>query len=107
MLVLTAPNGGTHKIKTGRGYGIGALEKLSSDMYEAVRMFILHRTITFIALQAIVVASDGYPELAFPDGYQLECLHGKDRIQAAREFLSPRNKWWRVDLYPKGIINTV
>jgi len=49
--------------------------------------------------------SDGYPELGFPDGYQLECLHGKDRIQAAREFLSPRNKWWAVDLYLKGMIN--
>jgi hypothetical protein len=49
--------------------------------------------------------SGGYPELAFPDGFQLECLHGKDRIQAAREYLSPRNKWWAVDLYPKGMID--
>jgi hypothetical protein len=36
-------------------------------------------------------------------GYQLECLHGRHRIQAGREFLSPRNKWWAVDLYLAGI----
>jgi hypothetical protein len=45
---------------------------------------------------------DGYPELVFPNKFQLECLHGRHRIQAAREFLSPRNKWWAVDLYLAG-----
>ncbi|KAL5354472.1 hypothetical protein ACLOAV_000561 [Pseudogymnoascus australis] len=40
-----------------------------------------------------------YPELVFPRGFQLECLHGRHRIQAGREFLSPRDKWWTVDLY--------
>jgi hypothetical protein len=47
---------------------------------------------------------DRYPELVFPGGYQLECLHGRHRIQAGREFLSPRDKWWAVDLYLAGII---
>ncbi len=37
----------------------------------------------------------GYPELVFPAGYQLECLHGQDRIQAAKEL---RLGWWAVDL---------
>jgi hypothetical protein len=49
---------------------------------------------------------DGYPELVFPAGYQLECLHGRHRIQAGREFLSPSNKWWAVDLYLAGITKT-
>ena len=39
----------------------------------------------------------GYPELVFPAGYQLECLH---RIQAAKEL---RLEWWAVDLYIAGI----
>lgn len=42
----------------------------------------------------------GYPELVFPAGYQLECLHGQDRIQAAKEL---RLEWWAVDLYIAGI----
>lgn len=40
-----------------------------------------------------------YPTLRFPSGFQLECLHGQHRIQAAREFLPPADKWWTVDLY--------
>ena len=47
---------------------------------------------------------DRYPELVFPGGYQLECLHGRHRIQAGREFLLPRDKWWAVDLYLAGMI---
>lgn len=39
------------------------------------------------------------PTLRFPSGFQLECLHGQHRIQAAREFLPPNDKWWTVDLY--------
>lgn len=44
----------------------------------------------------------GYPELVFPTGYQLECLHGRHRIQAAKEVLPLREKWWTVDLYLAG-----
>ncbi|KAH9206334.1 hypothetical protein DL95DRAFT_73744 [Leptodontidium sp. 2 PMI_412] len=45
---------------------------------------------------------NGYPRLVFPQGFQLECLHGQHRIQAAREFLPPTDKWWTVDLYTSG-----
>ena len=45
---------------------------------------------------------NGYPELQLPRGSHLTCLHGKHRIQAGREFLSPRDKWWVVDLYLAG-----
>lgn len=44
----------------------------------------------------------GYPELVFPAGYQLECLHGRHRIQAGKEVLPPADKWWTVDLYLAG-----
>ena len=47
--------------------------------------------------------ADGYPELVFPNGHQLECLHGRHRIQAGQQFLPPRDKWWTVDLYSTGI----
>ena len=41
----------------------------------------------------------GYPELVFPAGYRVECLHGRHRIQAAKEL---RLEWWTVDLYLAG-----
>ena len=43
-----------------------------------------------------------YPKLQLPPGIRLTCLHGKHRIQAGREFLSPRDKWWVADLYLTG-----
>lgn len=43
----------------------------------------------------------GYPELEFPGG--IECLRGRVRIEAGKEFLHPSEKWWIVDLYPPDI----
>lgn len=43
------------------------------------------------------------PELKFPTGYQLTCLHGRHRIQAGREVLPRRDAWWAVDLYSAGM----
>jgi hypothetical protein len=45
---------------------------------------------------------NGCPKLSFPAGFKLRCLHGQHRIQAAREFLLPHDKWWTVDLYTSG-----
>ena len=45
---------------------------------------------------------DGYPELVFPS--RLECLHGRHRVQAGKEFLTTGDKWWTVDLYLTGRI---
>lgn len=45
----------------------------------------------------------GYPRLKFPTSFQLECLHGRHRIEAAREFLLPTESWWIVDLYPPDL----
>ncbi|KAF1948546.1 hypothetical protein CC80DRAFT_556252 [Byssothecium circinans] len=39
------------------------------------------------------------PLLAFPAGHRLTCLHGRHRVQAARETLPPTDAWWTVDLY--------
>jgi hypothetical protein len=50
---------------------------------------------------ATIVTQDGYPELEFPGG--IECLHGRHRIQAGKEWLPPTEKWWIVDLYLSGI----
>lgn len=33
-----------------------------------------------------------HPTLKFPAGFQLHCLHGQHRIQAAREILTPRER---------------
>jgi hypothetical protein len=45
------------------------------------------------------------PELSFPSDFRLECLHGKHRIQAAKESrcLKAEEKWWIVHLYLTGI----
>lgn len=45
---------------------------------------------------------NGCPWLEFPKDFQLHCVHGQHRIQAAREFLLPTDKWWTVDLYTSG-----
>ncbi|KAK6810740.1 hypothetical protein RU639_013617 [Aspergillus parasiticus] len=42
-----------------------------------------------------------FPELKFA-GVQLDCLHGKHRVQAARRMLPPF-RWWIVDIYLDNI----
>lgn len=39
------------------------------------------------------------PELEFSGDVTLVCLHGRHRLEAAKEFLLPGDKWWIVDLY--------
>ncbi len=39
------------------------------------------------------------PILEFWPGFQLECLHGKHRIKAAKDVLSSSDAWWIVDFY--------
>ena len=43
------------------------------------------------------------PTLKFPAPHQLTCLHGRHRVQAARETLPPSDAWWTVDLYLAGM----
>ena len=43
------------------------------------------------------------PELKLPHNHRLECLHGRQRFEAAKEVLPPKNWWWTIDLYLKGI----
>jgi hypothetical protein len=54
------------------------------------------------AAALITPRADNYPALQFSHEVHLECLHGRHRIQAGREFLSPRDKWWIADLYLSG-----
>ena len=56
-----------------------------------------------LATELLSHPKEGYPELKFPAGYQLTCLHGRHRIQAGREVLARRNAWWAVDLYLAGM----
>lgn len=39
------------------------------------------------------------PNLDFWPGFQLECLHGKHRIKAAKDVLLLSDAWWIVDFY--------
>ncbi len=48
---------------------------------------------------------DEIPELGFWTGYELECLHGRHRFQAAKQALTPQDMWWTVDLYRSGRID--
>lgn len=45
---------------------------------------------------------DGYPELDFPAGYRLPCLHGRHRVLAAAEILPRGDRRWAIDLYLGG-----
>ncbi|KAH2152563.1 hypothetical protein V6Z77_007134 [Aspergillus fumigatus] len=44
---------------------------------------------------------DSYPTLDFT-GRPLRCLHGKHRIQAARDVLPSFRRWWIADFYTEG-----
>ena len=43
------------------------------------------------------------PELRFPEGTVLECLHGRHRIMAAQQHLSLDQFWWTIDIYGEGL----
>ncbi|KAF7134092.1 hypothetical protein CNMCM5793_005721 [Aspergillus hiratsukae] len=47
---------------------------------------------------------DGYPTLDF-SGRPLRCLHGKHRIQAARDILPSFRRWWIADFYLEDVSN--
>lgn len=42
------------------------------------------------------------PLLQLGRDVRLECLHGKHRILAAKDFLDVPDRWWMVDLYSTG-----
>lgn len=58
-----------------------------------------------ISAAKLMNGSDEYTELVFPSGYQLLCLNGQDRIEAAREVLDATTKRWTVRLHLSGIVN--
>lgn len=45
-----------------------------------------------------------YPILEFPPEIRLPCLHGADRLEAAKRFLPPGDQRWVVDLYLPGTV---
>ena len=46
------------------------------------------------------------PELQFPLGFRLKCLHDRHRVQAGREMVPPQ-LWWTVDLYLAGMASSI
>lgn len=46
-----------------------------------------------------------YPELHLPPDLRLQCLHGVDRLAAARRVLRPGDQRWVVDLYLTGDVS--
>ena len=40
--------------------------------------------------------------LTLPSGTRLLCLHGRHRVEAAKQHFGPAEKWWVVDLYSCG-----
>ena len=46
--------------------------------------------------------SSGENFLNIPDGLQVLCVHGKHRLQAGREFLPSKKRWWNVHLCSKS-----
>jgi hypothetical protein len=45
-------------------------------------------------------------ELKFSLNYGLICLHGQHRVKTAKRWgkLSPKDKWWAVDLYLESVV---
>lgn len=54
----------------------------------------------------MIAAHDGasFPMLNFPSGIRIQCLHGVDRLAAARKVLPSGDQRWIVDLYSAGIV---
>ena len=85
------------------------VERLKADFRKDCRRLDEHNHIPAVIDQQSLNAAEelsgvlarqlGYPELVFPAGYQVECLHGRHRIQAAKEL---GLEWWTVDLYLAG-----
>jgi hypothetical protein len=48
-------------------------------------------------------AAGSFPILKLPPGHRLQCLHGVDRLAAARRFLPSGDHCWVVNLYLSGI----
>ncbi len=42
------------------------------------------------------------PELKFPADISIECLQGRLRVEAGKDFLARKEWWWTVDLYLRG-----
>jgi hypothetical protein len=55
-----------------------------------------------VSAKTLLNNTDPHPVLKFPVGSELHCLHGRHRIEAARQVLEPRESWWTVDLYLAG-----
>ena len=51
------------------------------------------RSSDVLARELLTNEPNGCPKLSFPVGFKLRCLYGQHRIQAAREFLLPHDKW--------------
>jgi hypothetical protein len=48
---------------------------------------------------------NGTPHLlSLPQGYKIDCLHGRHRVLAAEPSLMGQNSWWTVTLYRSGEI---
>jgi hypothetical protein len=55
------------------------------------------------ALPEVRVRADGDFQLFDPD-QPLTYLHGRHRLEAARQFLTGNERWWIVDLYSDGLL---
>jgi len=45
------------------------------------------------------LSNDTLPLLKVPQNIEVVCLHGRQRIEAGREYLAPDDQWWAVDIY--------
>jgi hypothetical protein len=84
-----------------RGEGCDRL-KLRNHIVAVVDQQRLDSALRILAEQLLADPRDDYPTLNFPPGYQLECLHGQARVDAAAQVLPLGDKHWTVDLYLAG-----
>ena len=98
-----------------RGFDLKNLERLKAcflkdyrrlDRYNHVAAEINQRVLNAMLRDSNVsteaLLQDDCRELIFPTDSHLESLHGRHRIQAARDVLPLTEKWWTVDLYLSG-----
>lgn len=48
-----------------------------------------------------------WPMITIPHGQRVQCIHGQQRIEAAKKFLGPRDQWWIIDVYDSSKFDLV
>ena len=91
-----------------RIYELEGCQRLEPDHYIAalINHHTLNRALELSHLELEALRPRDYDVLAtleLGEADFVTCLYGKHRLEAAKAFLDPTDKWWVVDIYRQGL----